>query len=305
MRGASSVARVRTLLLIEGVTWGASYSVARIVTSSGVDPVGLTMWQSFLIAGLMLPFAKWPKLTRSSIRFLVVTAVFGTALPSVVWFAVTPHLPAGLLGVVNAISPMMALSICLALSLEIFAIRRVLGIAFGFVAVLMLVVPKTSLPGAGMAGWVLLLLAMPLCYAAEGIIIATMRPPKERSTTLLCGMQVIAGVLLLPIAVSRGGAGWPAAFGPTLLWFVLLGALNAATFLLYLEVIRRAGAVFASQSFYLVPVTGILWGYFLLGEKPSPWVFGAIAATLLGLALVRPAEIAPAVVREEPEEDGG
>jgi drug/metabolite transporter (DMT)-like permease len=68
----------------------------------------------------------------------------------------------------------------------------------------------------------------------------------------------------------------------------------------YVWLAARAGAVFASQTSYIVTGTGVLWAMVLLNETYSAFVWGALALMLLGLALVQPREKARVIAKESP-----
>ena len=56
----------------------------------------------------------------------------------------------------------------------------------------------------------------------------------------------------------------------------------------YVWLASRAGAVFASQTSYIVTASGVFWAMVLLGERFSPWVWAAAALMFAGLSLVQP-----------------
>jgi drug/metabolite transporter (DMT)-like permease len=70
----------------------------------------------------------------------------------------------------------------------------------------------------------------------------------------------------------------------------LLGssALHALLYAGYVAMAARSGAVFASQTSYIVTAAGLCWAMLLLGERFSPLVFLAMVVMLAGMALVRP-----------------
>ena len=77
---------------------------------------------------------------------------------------------------------------------------------------------------------------------------------------------------------------WGQAEGALLLSSALHGLLYAG----YVGLAAKAGAVFASQTSYIVTAAGLCWAMLLLGERFSPLVFVALAVMLVGLTLVRP-----------------
>ncbi len=58
----------------------------------------------------------------------------------------------------------------------------------------------------------------------------------------------------------------------------------------YILLIGRSGPVFASQTSYLTPPTGILWGVILLNESVTATLLVSVVLVLAGVALVRPRE---------------
>ena len=63
-------------------------------------------------------------------------------------------------------------------------------------------------------------------------------------------------------------------------------ALSVVIFFLFFELIRLAGAVAVGQVAYIITLTGLGWGALLYGERPSPWIWLAIALVFAGVGLV-------------------
>jgi drug/metabolite transporter (DMT)-like permease len=79
--------------------------------------------------------------------------------------------------------------------------------------------------------------------------------------------------------------------GVDLVSFAVLASAVGHTFIYagYLWLLTRSGAVFASQTAYLITGFGVIWSMLILGERYSGWVWIALALMLAGLTLVRPA----------------
>ncbi|MEM7750041.1 MAG: EamA/RhaT family transporter, partial [Pseudomonadota bacterium] len=56
----------------------------------------------------------------------------------------------------------------------------------------------------------------------------------------------------------------------------------------FVHLVNTAGPVFASQTAYVVTLSGVGWGMLIFGESHSKWVIAATACMMVGLALVRP-----------------
>jgi drug/metabolite transporter (DMT)-like permease len=100
-----------------------------------------------------------------------------------------------------------------------------------------------------------------------------------------------SAALLAPFAFGLGLA-VPlfAPWGPVQWAASGMAVASATAYTLFLQVIRNAGPVFASQTAYVITLAGMFWGIVLLGERHSHYVWVALALMLAGLALVRPRE---------------
>jgi drug/metabolite transporter (DMT)-like permease len=77
--------------------------------------------------------------------------------------------------------------------------------------------------------------------------------------------------------------------------FILFHGLVAATaFPLFFLLVALRGALFYSQTTYVIAISGILWGMVVFGERPTPLFWGAVVLVLGGLVLTnRPLPPAP------------
>lgn len=166
--------------------------------------------------------------------------------------------------------------------------RRGCGIGLGFVGVALLFVPRQALPDSSAIGWLALGFLTPLLYTLSNLAIERLRPPGEDSMALTSGMFVTAIVVTLPMAIAIGQ------FHP--LWetgialregamFTHAAILALCFFGLY-ELFRLSDATYGSQVSYLTTISGVVFGIVLLGERPSLWVWAAVACILAGIALV-------------------
>ena len=280
------------LLITAGFAWGATYSLAKIATEGQVHPVALNFWQtSFgfvaLLLYTLLRRRRFP-VTQSHIRFYIVAGVLGTVIPGVLYFIAARHLPAGILAITIATVPMLTLIVSRALGSERLSFARVIGISLGAVGILFILVPDTSLPDASAAPYVLLAVVCALCYAIENIYI-DFRMPSGEALTILCGMLAVASLITAPFVVAFDAFWWPSwplgAVEWSIVWMALINAFAYGTFV---HLVTTAGPVFASQTAYVVTLSGVAWGMIIFAEAHSPWVVAATACMMVGLVLVRP-----------------
>ena len=281
------------LLFVGGAIWGLSFPAAKLVTEAGAHPFGLSLIAGFFGGVILLPYClarrRLPPLRRDYLVFYVVAGLLGTALPTAVLYSAAPHLPAGVLAIVIVLVPLMTYVFVLGLGLERAEALRALGIVLGLLAILMIVVPEASLPHPAMVGWVLLALVVPASYASENLFIALRRPAGSDAIVLLCGMQLAGAAMLAPLVwATDGWVSLALPWGEIEWWIVVLVVVNTVGYLMYIELVRIAGPVFAAQTGYLVTASGVLWGIAILAERHSAWVWAALAVMFAGLFLVNP-----------------
>ncbi|MEM6665802.1 MAG: DMT family transporter [Pseudomonadota bacterium] len=291
--GTQGLLGLRLLLIAAGIGWGATISFGKIAASGEAAPLALAVWQLTLMVVLLatrnLALRETLPLTRQALFFYAGAGVLGAALPNTLSYWAIPHVPAGVVSITYALIPMMTYGLAFAVGQEAAARKRFFGMVFGLGAVILLIGPNIGAAGSLKPFWMLIVLTSAFCYECEGVFAAFAMPEGVNPLTLLFGMS-IAGLLLALPAVFVTGTG----LDPTVLTgreaLALLGAtlMHLFAYSTLLLLIRRAGAVFASQISYVVTFSGVLWGLVLFGEVHSGSVWIAMALALAGLALVNP-----------------
>ncbi|SEK36602.1 EamA-like transporter family protein [Roseovarius nanhaiticus] len=298
------------VLFVMGAGWGLSVPLSKIAVSTGHLPLGLIFWQEVVIIALLGTICalrgKRLELGRQYWRLYAVIAMCGAVLPDIFFYLAAARLPAGIMAIVIASVPLFSLPIALALRNETFAWRRLLGLSFGIVGILLLVGPEASLPERAMVAFIPLALMAPLLYATEGNLVA------KWGTQGLDSMQVILGAALLgmavtgPLAVVSGQWINPLDGIGVAEWaLVASAALHGLVYAVYVWLVGRAGSVFAAQTSYLVTGFGVLWSMLILSERYAIWVWLALAIMILGIALVQPRARAMPLAPVRPMGDAG
>jgi len=285
------------VLLIMGVAWGLTFSLAKIAVDGGAHPLGITLWQALLGAALLLAVTlarRRPlRLGASYLNLYLLCALLGTAVPGVLFFYAALHVPVGVLSITVTLVPILTVVLSALLGVERLALARVTGVLLGLLSVLLLVAPEESLPDPGTAPWVLAACAASACYAAENLVIALRTPPGANAFSVAGGMFVVASVFLMPIVAwtdSFVPLAWP--WGAVEWSIIGMSAISAVAYSLFIYLVNRAGPVFASQTAYVVTLSGVFWGIAIFGEVHSFWIWLSLLLMMIGLTLVRPREAA-------------
>ncbi len=282
-----------TAMLLFGLAWGATIPLTKIAVSTGHGPFGLIFWQlviGVIVLGSILFLRGWrPTLNRVLFIYFLVIAIIGTIIPNGFSYVASYHLPAGVMAIAIALVPMFTLLIALGARVEKPVSSRMFGVLIGFVAMVMIAAPDTSLPEPEKAIFVLVALVAPFFYGVEANYIALKTPQNTDAISTLfmasfIGLFVIAPFLLITDQWVDPMATWGA---PE---YSLIGAsvIHAVTYCGYIWLVGYGGPVFSVQMAYPVTLSGVFFSILFLGEAYSGWIWGALVLVILALFLVQP-----------------
>ena len=281
------------VLIAMGAGWGLTQPLTKIAVSEGYRQFGLIFWQmaigALLLGGLTYATGRPLPWHRAALKTYVIIALIGTVFPAASSYQAAVYLPSGILSILLSLVPMLALPVALALGNDTFQPRRLLGLVFGLIAVLLIAAPETSLPDQAMLVFLPLALIPPLFYAFEGNYVARWGTAGLDAVQVMAGASLVGMAITLPLAVLSGQWITPSApWGLPDAALVASSVIHAAVYTTYVWLVGRAGAVFAAQVAYLVTGFGVLWAMLLLGERYSLWVWAAFGVMMVGLTLVQP-----------------
>jgi len=277
------------MLFAAGAGFGLAPSMARTAVTGGIAPMGYVFWMGFGAAIVSLTIARaggtWPKFGRRHLLYYVFSGATRIVFGGFVMYTALGHVPAGVVAIVLATAPLMTYFVRLLLGHETLVGRRGLGICLGLAGVGFLFGPKTALPDPAVLPWLGLAFVVPVLYTISNLTIERLRPPGESSITLTAGMlvTVVAIAAVLATATGQFYPLWRTGIGlPEAAMFTHSIAMAGAFLGLY-EVVRRTDATFGGQVSYISTIAGIVFGMLLLGERPSLWVWVAVACILAGV----------------------
>lgn len=281
------------VLVALGIGWGSTQSLGKIAASGGAGPMALVFWQlligSVVLGAIALMRGKKLSFTPAALRFYVVIAVLGTLAPSASFYVSIARLPAGIMSIVIATVPMIAFPLGLMLGAERFSNRRLLGLVLGLIGVLLIALPSAALPNPAMAAFLPVALIAPVFYALEGLYVAHVGTAGMDAVTAMFGASVVGAIMALPIMLLLGQGYVPRDFALPEAAMLGMSSLHALLYAAFIWLAARAGAVFATQTSYIVTASGMVWAMIILGERFSPLVIVAAIIMLGGVALVQPA----------------
>ena len=280
------------LLFILGGVWGGTFFFNAIaipeipplvVIFFRVAIASIILWVVVLAGGIKVP--------RDATTWvdLVIMAALNSALPFflIAWGQV--HIASGLASIMIGTTPLFAVVTAhFMTSDEKMSPGKVLGVLAGLVGVVVLIGPQFL----GDIGKDLIaqlsVLGAAVCYAVSAIYGRRFSRRDTPPMMVATGQITMAAVLLLPFALIIDRP-WELAIPSMQAGGAVRGLAVLSTsfaYLIFFRILARAGAVNILLVNFLVPVSAILLGVFILGEVLTTEQIVGMAFIALGLALI-------------------
>ena len=277
------------LLFLAAFLWAIAFPLIKVAVDT-IPPAHIAAGRSILGAVILLAVIAFSgaRLTgfRGERAKLLGLGVLGFALPFFLQNTAELWVPSRDAAILIALTPLFIMILArLVLPDEMITRKKVLGLAFGFMGVLVLVNPASTsdlFQSKAALGHLLLLVAA-LSYAGNVILARTVTSMPPLQTTFFALLSASLLTTILALATEQAS---PAAISAESITAVLLlgvGSTAAATFLTY-RLVRTLGPGAIAQAIYLVPPIGILAGKLALGEEITPNIIWATGLILVGLA---------------------
>ena len=193
--------------------------------------------------------------------------------------------PSGVVAIYIAASPLFVLALSHFLTDEQITRRGAAGFAIGFVGVAFLIgTENLSRLGSSAVLRELAALGAAFAFAAGAIIVRRM--PKFDPLHATAGALIVAALIYAPFTIAKAPTApplWSAVAAVAILGAAQTGVAQVTRYLL----IKRSGAVFASQASYLLPIWAVLLGWFFLGETLTGEDVAGFALILAGVAVAQ------------------
>lgn len=279
-------------LLVLSVLWGGAFFFTGVAVRELPPFAIVTLRVGLAAAALGLVIrgtGRRMPCSREAWRAFAVMGLLSNVVPFclIVWGQT--RIPSALASILNATTPLSTVIVAHFLtSDEKMTGNRLAGVVIGFAGVALMIGPSALVRLDGdFVGQLAVLLAT-LSYAFAGVFGRRFRRmgigPLETST----GQLTAATLMLLPLTLlvdqpwtlpMPGAATWAAVLGISLL-------STALAFVLYFRILATAGATNAVLVTFLIPVSAILLGTLVLGERLEARHVAGMACIAAGLAAI-------------------
>lgn len=219
--------------------------------------------------------AHWPH--------MLAVGVLNSAIPFSLFAYAELTLTAGFTSVLNAAAPLFAAIVAFAWLGERMSSLRMLGLAIGFVGVIVLVGGSSVIDAkeGGMA--VAAALSATVLYGVASSYTKRFLTGVP-ALAVATGSQLGATIVLAPLAYWL----WPAQTPTGSVWLHVIGlgiACTGVAYILFFRLVAHVGPTRAVSVTFLIPVFGVLWGILFLGEQLTLNMVIGCAVILLGTSL--------------------
>jgi drug/metabolite transporter (DMT)-like permease len=285
-------ARDWSLLGLLSILWGGSFFFNGVVLKE-LPPLTVVFLRVALAAVILLPLLwvyriRFPEGVSGWKPFWAI-GLLNNVLPFSLIVMGQTYIPSGLASILNATTPLFTVVVMAVAREEKLSTRRIAGVIAGLIGVIILHGADIDSKGVGFETGqgigIVLCLAAALSYGLSALVarrLLSNSPPLGTATFQMLAsaamMTVVAGIVERPWQLPMPGAAtWLAVIG--------LAALSTAlAYIVFFQILRRSGATNVMLVTLLIPVTAILLGYLVLGEKISPREI--IGALVIGSALL-------------------
>jgi drug/metabolite transporter (DMT)-like permease len=280
------------ILLVLSVLWGGSFFFIEVAIPT-VAPLTLVLIRVVLAAAFLWAFLLVRRerlaLPPGAALALLVLALLNNVIPFSLFAWAQEEISGGLASILNATTPIWGVVVAHAFTRDEKAgPAKVAGVLLGFAGVAVMI-------GADLLGQIgtnalaqIACLVSTLCYALAGVWARRFRHMGVSPIAVSTGQLSAAAIVMLPLVLVFEPP-WLARAPSAEAWWALIAlALFCTTFayILYFRLLASAGATNSLLVTFLIPITAILLGALLLGERLEARHFAGMVLIGAGLAAI-------------------
>jgi len=266
--------------------WGSSFLLIAIALES-LTPGLITLGRvgggaaTLLVLKRLSPQAD-RKLDRADLPKVVLLSILWVGIPFTLFPLAEQYINSAVTGLLNGAMPIFAALVSVAFVRETPGRAPSIGIAIGFVGVILISLPSIG-EGAAQASGVLMVLAATVCYGFA-INIAAPLQKKYGALTLMTPLLCLATLWTLPLGLRNFGENTATVGGVAAVAF--LGAVGTGfAYWMMATLVGRVGPIRASFITYLIPVVALVLGVIFRGDTIAAVAIVGAALTIGGAVL--------------------
>jgi drug/metabolite transporter (DMT)-like permease len=280
-------ARDWSLLGLLSILWGGSFFFNGVVLRE-LPPLTLVFLRVALAALMLLPLLwlyriSFPKGLSGWKPFFAI-GFLNNVLPFALIVTGQTYIPGGLASILNATTPLFAVVVMAVAGEEKLQAHRIAGVVAGLIGVVILHGDGLGFE-SGQGLGIGLCLGAAFSYGLSALV--ARRLPADAPPIGTATFQMLASAAMMTVVAGVIDRPWQLPMPGLTTWLAVLGLAALSTALAYIvffQIMQRSGATNVMLVTLLIPVTAILLGYLLLGEKISAREI--VGALVIGSALL-------------------
>ena len=278
------------ILLILSILWGGSFFFIEVlvehlppltIVTLRVGLAAITLWLIILARKYEIPS------TLKAWTALIIVGFLNNALPFTLITWGQTHINSGLSSIFNATTPFFTVLVAGALLAdERVTQNKLLGVLIGILGVSILIGLDALKGITGSLFGQLAVLGAALSYAFAGVFARRFKALGISPLMVATGQVTTAACMLIPLTLLVDKP-WTLTLPPIPIIGAMLGLALLSTvvaYILYFRLIASAGATNAALVTFIIPISAILLGVFILGETFT--ATQALGMVLIGLGLI-------------------
>lgn len=275
-------------LLLLAMLWGGSFLFMRLSVPE-FGPMPMVEMRVAVAAAFLLPLlmrrhrGETFALLTHEWRGLAFVGITNSAIPFALFAYAMLSITSGFGAILNATAPLFGAVVAAVWLRERMSWPRVAGLLIGFCGVALLVRGKPTFALGGDTLAIAAALAASLSYGFSPSFIKR-HLGHVPSLAIATGSQLVAAIVVLPIAIAT----WPAGSPSLVAWLaaIALGiGCTGLAYILYFRLIGNVGPTRAIAVTFLIPGLGMLYGALFLAEPVTLEMVAGCVVILLGTAL--------------------
>ncbi len=276
-----------SLLGLLSVLWGGTFFFNEVVLKE-LPPLTLVFLRVALATIMLLPLLwvyqiRFPRGLSGWAPFIAI-GLLNNVVPFSLIVVGQTYIPGGLASILNATTPLFTVLVMAVAGEEKLQARRIFGVATGLIGVVILQGDGLGLESGQGVGILLCLLAA-VSYGLSALL--ARRHLKDALPLGAATFQMLASAAIMTLVAGFVERPWQLPMPGAVTWLAVIGLAALSTALAYIvffQILRRSGATNVMLVTLLIPMTAILLGYLVLGERISPREIAG--AVVIGSALL-------------------
>ncbi len=270
------------------ILWSGGYAFAKLGLSY-VEPMTMLALRYGLAVLALLPLLllrrpRWPQGARQwgavmITGFLIQCVYFGLA-----YLAMKRGMNAGTTAIIMALQPILVAVFAPLISSARGSPALWLGLALGFVGVVLVILSEGSL---GPSPWVAVFLALcSLCGITSATLFEKWHGMRTDPVTGGIVQYAVGFAVLLPVAAMTEtmAIDWTPGFAVSIAYLVIANSIISIS--LFIALVQRGDATRISAMMYLVPPLAMVAAWLILGETITPLALMGFALSAAGVYIV-------------------